>query len=107
MKISGISFQPQTKKKGDMTGESLPTKKLPFKQSNAYLIIVNLFPLVCVLAFQWSIAPIMFLYWSENIIVGFINVLKMRRAQGKVSSNVRMNGRPVQETDRKSTSISW
>ena len=41
------------------------------------LILTNLIPLMGVLFFEWSIASIIFLYWLENVVIGFYNVLKM------------------------------
>ena len=71
------------------------------RASTLALLAANLMPLLGVLAFDWSVAPIMIFYWSENLVVGFYNVLKMRRAQGSVAgSNTSLNGRPVQEADR-------
>jgi hypothetical protein len=44
------------------------------------LIAVNLIPLVGVLYWDWSVFEIVFLYWCENLIVGFITALKMLTA---------------------------
>ena len=41
------------------------------------LITVNLFPVFGVLYWGWSVFPIMLLFWAENVIVGFYNVLRM------------------------------
>ncbi len=41
------------------------------------LLLANLGPVFGVLIFHWEVFPIMFLFWSENVIIGFINVLKM------------------------------
>jgi len=41
------------------------------------LVAVNLFPIFGVLYWGWEIFPIMLLYWSENVIVGFYNVLRL------------------------------
>ena len=41
------------------------------------LIIVNLFPIFGVLFWEWEIFPIMLLFWSENVIIGLFNILKM------------------------------
>jgi hypothetical protein len=54
-----------------------------FRVSIASLILSNLVPLVGVLFFSWDVATILILYWSENIIIGFYNILKMALAQGK------------------------
>ena len=41
------------------------------------LITVNLFPVFGVLFWEWDVFPIMLVYWSENVIIGFYNVLRM------------------------------
>ena len=65
--------------------------------SALFLIAVNAVPLVGVLVFDWSLFSIVFLYWIENGIVGFFNVLKIAWARKPVSSESRftINGRPA------------
>ena len=41
------------------------------------LILANLAPVGGVLFFGWEVFPLMFLFWSENVIVGVFNVLRM------------------------------
>lgn len=41
------------------------------------LVIVNLFPVYGILFWGWEIFPIMFLFWSENVVVGFFNIMRM------------------------------
>lgn len=41
------------------------------------LVLANLVPVFGVLVLGWELFPIMFLFWSENLIVGMFNVLKM------------------------------
>ncbi|MFH1942727.1 MAG: DUF6498-containing protein [bacterium] len=41
------------------------------------LILVNLYPVFGVLFLGWDVFPIMLLFWSENVIIGFYNVLRM------------------------------
>jgi len=41
------------------------------------LILANLVPVFGVLFLHWEVFPLMFLFWSENVIVGVFNVLKM------------------------------
>lgn len=45
--------------------------------SLAALVIVNVIPLVGVLAWGWDVASIVILYWSENVILGIYTLLKM------------------------------
>ena len=44
------------------------------------LLLANLVPVFGVLVLHWEIFPLMFLFWSENVIIGFFNVLKMLAA---------------------------
>ena len=52
------------------------------KPSVIALILANLVPVGGVLFFGWEVFPLMFLFWSENVIVGVFNVLKMVFAGG-------------------------
>jgi hypothetical protein len=53
-------------------------KNKPSKLSSIIaLITVNLFPVFGVLFMGWNVFPLMLLYWSENVIIGFYNVLRM------------------------------
>ena len=61
-----------------------------------FLIGVNMVPLLGVIFYGWNLFSIMFLYWFENGIIGFFNVLKISRASKPSSStsNITINGRP-------------
>ncbi len=48
----------------------------------AALLIANAIPLVGVLFLGWNVYTILTIYWLENGVVGFYNVLKMARAEG-------------------------
>lgn len=41
------------------------------------LVVVNLIPLLGVLLFDWDVAVLVILYWSENLVIGFYTLLKM------------------------------
>ncbi len=41
------------------------------------LTVANLVPLLGVIFLYWDVGAIVLLYWTENLIVGFFNVLKM------------------------------
>jgi hypothetical protein len=65
----------------------------------AALIVANAIPLFGVLFLGWNVWTILTIYWLENGVVGFFNVLKMSRAEGTlpVGSGVvaTVNGRPI------------
>ena len=65
----------------------------------AALIVANAIPLFGVLFLGWNVWTILTIYWLENGVVGFFNVLKMSKAEGTdpVGSGVTatVNGRPI------------
>jgi len=54
-----------------------------FRISIGSLILSNLVPLIGAMFFGWSVSTILILYWSENVIIGFYNVIKMALAKGE------------------------
>ncbi|MEM9017757.1 MAG: DUF6498-containing protein, partial [Verrucomicrobiota bacterium] len=57
-------------------------RKESLRFSSLLLISANLIPLAGAIFWGWSIFDIVVLYWSENVIVGAINVLRMLFAGG-------------------------
>ena len=55
------------------------------KPSSLILIVANLVPLGGVLWLGWEVFDILLLYWTESVIIGVINVLRMISSQ---SSNI-------------------
>jgi hypothetical protein len=55
----------------------------PRRRFNLLLLVAaNLVPLAAVLFFDWDVGALVVLYWSENLIIGFYNLLKMAGALG-------------------------
>lgn len=48
-----------------------------------FILGVNLFPVVAVLTFGWGAAPLVFLYWLENLIIGVFALARMIAASMK------------------------
>lgn len=46
-------------------------------RSASLLVLVNLLPIAGVILLGWSVLEIMLLYWSESVIIGAVNVLRM------------------------------
>lgn len=49
------------------------------------LIAANIVPLIGVLTLHWSVFVVLLLYWSENVVVGVFNVLRMATADPQES----------------------
>ena len=66
------------------------------------LIVANAIPLFGVLFLGWNVWMILIVYWLENGVVGFFNVLKILRAEGPMapSAGWTMNGRPMSAVGR-------
>ena len=66
------------------------------------LIVANAIPLFGAIFFGWNVWMILIVYWLENGIVGFFNVLKILRAEGPAdpTSDWRMNGKPMAAVGR-------
>jgi hypothetical protein len=66
------------------------------------LIVANAIPLFGAVFLGWNVWTILIVYWLENGIVGFFNVLKILRAEGAIlpSSGWQMNGRPMAAVGR-------
>ncbi|MBT3539355.1 hypothetical protein HOF40_01220 [Candidatus Parcubacteria bacterium] len=48
--------------------------------SQISLILANIIPLFGVFFWGWDVATIIFLYWFENIVIGFYNIFRMKKA---------------------------
>lgn len=57
-------------------GSLLPDETPP-RVALASLVVVNLLPLFGVLLWDWDVGAIVVLYWSENLILGAITLIKM------------------------------
>ena len=66
------------------------------------LVVANAIPLFGVLFLGWNVWMILIVYWLENGVVGFFNVLKILRAEGPMvpSAGWTMNGRPMSTVGR-------
>lgn len=54
---------------------------MSLRPSAIVLVLVNLLPLGGVLALDWQVFDVLLLYWSENVVIGVVNVLRMAMCQ--------------------------
>ncbi len=62
-------------------------KKITSKIS---LILANLFPIFAVIFLDWKIQDILILYWLENIVIGFFNILRMLTVKTQMQWHYRL-----------------
>lgn len=58
--------------------------------SLAFIVVINLIPLIGVLVWDWSLLALLFLYWQESFIVGAANVVKLAVSNGPLGNRVRI-----------------
>lgn len=56
--------------------------------SSLALVVANLVPLVGVFWLGWDAFSLVLLFWLENVVIGFFNILRMATAQGDGSGSV-------------------
>jgi hypothetical protein len=66
------------------------------------LIVANAIPLFGAIFLGWNVWTILIVYWLENGVVGFFNVLKILKAEGHAdpTSDWRMNSKPMAAVGR-------
>lgn len=65
--------------------EQSPTAR---RYSRTSLILANMVPVLGVLFGRWTVSDVMIIYWLENVVVGFFNVLRMVFAQGGLAPDI-------------------
>lgn len=55
------------------------------------LVAVNMIPLFGVLFLGWDLSAIVFLYWFENVVIGFYNILKIRRSEAEIKRGINVS----------------
>jgi hypothetical protein len=63
--------------------ESSWFREPPAGSQPAIIIVTNLVPLFGVYWFDWEVVTILFLFWLENVIVGFGESSLLRQTEGK------------------------
>ena len=51
------------------------------RPSSIILVLANLIPLVGVVLYEWNVLEILLLYWTESVVIGLINVMRMISCQ--------------------------
>lgn len=53
------------------------------RPSVAFLIVINLIPLVGVFALGWDVGFLMLIYWMETVVIGLFNIPKLLTSRGR------------------------
>jgi hypothetical protein len=59
----------------------------------------NVMTLAAVLVQHWPVAPVLWIYWGQSVVLGIVNVVRILSLREFSSGGLRVNGRRVPETE--------
>jgi len=62
------------------------------------LLASNGVTILLALTQDWNVLPLMWIYWFQNIVIGFFHFLRIRQLEEFSTEGFSMNGRPAQPT---------
>jgi hypothetical protein len=71
---------------------------LKFDKSALFLILSNLVTLVIAILEQWQLSEVIWIYWGQNIIIGFYNWKRIRSLKQFSTEGFKINKKPVAPT---------
>jgi hypothetical protein len=78
-----------------------------FNLSLILLIISNIIVISLALKQNWNFATIIMVYFSQSVIIGFFNFIKILRLKKFSTKNFHMNGLPVDPTSKTKISVAF
>lgn len=63
-----------------------------------FLVIANIATIYFAVAEGWSLPPLMFIYWSQSVIIGFFNFARILLLKNFSTEGFKINGRPAAPT---------
>lgn len=76
-----------------------------FDNSLRALVASNLVTLVIALVEDWSIAPLLFIYWGQSVVIGGFHIKRILNLDEFTTAGLKMNGRPVEATSQSKRQI--
>ncbi len=78
---------------------NVSTKTVSRDYSFWLLLITNLITIFFAIRESWEVAVLIWIYWGQNIIIGFFNFLKILSLKEFSTEGFRINDQPVDPTD--------
>lgn len=66
-----------------------------FDNSLRALIASNVATMIIALVEGWSLAPLLFIYWAQSVVIGAFHVRRILNLDEFTTTGLKMNGRPV------------
>lgn len=75
-------------------------KELESDRSAWMLFLSNCFVIILALVQQWYIGELLWVYWLQNIIIGFFNWRRISNLKNFDTKGFKINGRPAEPTEK-------
>ena len=62
------------------------------------VVLCNLFTLVAAVVNEWSLAPLLWVYWGQSVVIGVVSIARILRLRKFSTAGLSSNGRQVPET---------
>lgn len=59
------------------------------------LLVVNILTIVIAIWNHWFVIPLLWIYWSQSVIIGFFNFLRMRKVLGSQAQEFAQKSNPL------------
>lgn len=76
-----------------------------FDNSLRALVASNLITLIIAIVEDWSLAPLLFIYWGQSVVIGGFHIKRILNLEEFTTAGLKMNGRPVDATPKSKRQI--
>jgi hypothetical protein len=94
-----MTFHPTRKKASGDTPANEHPRGNPFRDLSLWLLLAsNGVTILLAVTQDWNVLPLMWVYWFQNIVIGFFHFLRIRQLKEFSTEGFSINGRPAQPT---------
>lgn len=93
--------------KKEIAEEKKVWKLLKIDSSLIFLIFSNVITIFFALKENWSLLTLMWIYWSQSIIIGIFNFIRILKLKNFTTKNFRMNNKKIEATDNTKYSVAF
>ena len=94
-----VTFRPIRKKGSGATPSNGRPRGNPFRDLSLWLLLVsNAVTILLATTQHWNLLALMWVYWFQNIVIGFFNFVRIRRLKEFSTEGFSINGHPAEPT---------
>jgi len=98
-KSMNIAFDLRRRNNGTATPLSGQPRRNPFYDWSLWsLLLANGVTILLAVTQNWNVLALMWVYWSQSIVIGFLNFLRIRQLREFSTEGLIINGHPVEPT---------